>query len=138
MVPSLQLGLELNLAAGEVGPLATWFLTTERHHRPAVFLGTSSDRIGSPEGEQAYYVTVAKRAPGLPVSAYAALNYSEWDEGFNVPFGATAWVGSRIAVQPMYDGQRTHLLIHYTGERFGLSLLWVWLERPGISVSAGF
>ena len=69
LLRTLQIGVEYNLAVSEFNPLATWFLTTESGWRPAAFLGTSSDRIGSPEGEQAYYVTVAKSLDPLPVTA---------------------------------------------------------------------
>lgn len=138
VLPRLSLGVEFNAAADEVGPLVTWFLFTETHHRPALFLGTSSDRIGSPPGEQSYYATFAKHAPGLPVSAYASLNYSEWDERFNVPFGATLELGRGFAVQPMFDGDRGHLLLHYGMSRATASLLWVWFEEPGLSMSFGF
>ena len=138
VLPSLQVGVEFNAQAEEVGPLVTWFLLTETHRRPALFLGTSSDRIGSPPGEQAYYVTMTKHAPWLPVSAYASLNYSEWDEGLNVPFGATLGIGRGFSVQSMYDGDRTHLLLNYAAPRVTASLLWIWLERPGVAVSLGF
>lgn len=138
VLPKLQLGVEFNVAAEEVGPLVTWFLTTEGHARPAIFLGTSSDRIGSPRGKQAYYLTVAKHLERLPVSAYATLNYSEWDEGFNVPFGATVWLGGAFSVQPMFDGDRTHLLLNYATSWTTVSFLWVWLEDPGVSVSVEF
>ncbi len=138
VLPSLQVGVEFNPVAEEIGPLVTWFLTREGEKRPAVFLGTSSDRIGSPAGEQSYYATVAKRLPNLPVSAYASLNYSEWDERFNVPFGATVGVGGGFSVQPMYDGNRTHLMLNYQRANATVSFLWVWLEQPGISVSFGF
>jgi hypothetical protein len=138
VLPSLQIGVEFNAEAAELGPLVTWFLATERHRRPAVFFGTSSDRIGSPPGKQSYYLTVAKRAPSLPVSAYASLNYSEWDERLNVPFGATLELGRGFSVQPMFDGDRTHLLLHHATARASVSFLWVWLERPGLSVSIGF
>ena len=73
-----------------------------------MFLGTSSDRIGSPEGTQAYYVTVAKYLPVVRTAPYASLNYSEWDEGWNIPFGATVELGGGFSLRPMYDGQRTH------------------------------
>ena len=56
----LQVGIELNPKAKEVGPLATLFLLTETGTRPALFLGTSSDRIGSPAGEQSYFATISK------------------------------------------------------------------------------
>lgn len=138
VLPSLLLGVELNAAAEEVGPLVTWFLMTESEKRPALFLGTSSDRIGSPAGEQSYYLTMAKQLPDLPISAYASLNYSEWDEGFNVPFGATVSLGRGLSVKPMFDGDRTHLLLSYAASRMTVSALWVWLEQPGVSVSIGF
>lgn len=138
VIPTLQLGVEFNVAVEEVNPLVTWFLTTEQHRRPALFLGTSSDRIGSPKGAQSYYLTVAKHAPRLPVSAYVSLNYSEWDEGFNVPFGATfgSWYG--LSVRPMYDGERSHLMLNLDHASATVSLLWVWLEQAGVSVSMGF
>jgi len=134
----LLVGIEFNIAAEEVNPIATWFLTTEGHKRPAAFLGTSSDRIGSPPGTQAYYVTFAKHAPGLPLSGYISLNWSEWDDGFNIPFGITGWIGENFSIQPMYDGDRAHLTVNYVTGQFGLSLLWVWFEDPGFAVSTGF
>lgn len=136
--PRLQVGVEVNPEVDEIGPLVTWFLLTEEDRRPALFLGTSSDRIGSPEGEQSYYLTAAKHHPSWPVSAYVSLNYSEWDEGFNFPFGAEVELGRGFSVRPMYDGQRTHLLLNYYRERYGVSLLYVWLEEFGVSFSLGF
>lgn len=134
----LTVGVEINPAADEIGPLATFFLKTEDERWPAIFLGTSSDRIGSPKGEQSYYLTAAKRHPRWPVSAYVSLNYSEWDDGWNVPFGVEVELPRGFSVRPMYDGQRTHLMASYAGQRWGASLLWVWLERAGIAVSTRF
>ena len=136
--PRLQIGIEANPEADEIGPLLSWFLATESHRRPALFFGTSSDRIGSPEGEQAYFLTVAKRHPRWPVSAYVSLNYSEWDDGFNVPFGVEFELPAGFSLRPMYDGDRTHLTFNYQKRRFGASLLWVWLERFGVAVNLNF
>jgi hypothetical protein len=136
--PTLQLGVEYNPGAGEVGPLATWFLATEAERRPALFVGTSSDRIGSPEGTQSYYLTAAKSLAFAPASVYASLNYSEWDRGWNVPFGAHIGLEHGITVQPMYDGHRTHLLGSWSNERFSVTLIWAWLERAGVAASVGF
>ena len=138
VVPTLQVGVEFNAAAEEVGPLVTWFLLTEGERRPALFAGTSSDRIGSPEGTQAYYLTVAKYLPPLHASPYVSLNYSEWDEGLNIPFGASIELGRGFMLQPMYDGNRTHLIGTYARERFSVSLIWAWLEDAGAAVSFGF
>ena len=140
MLPKLQLGVEFNPGADEVGPLVTWFLVTESHGVPGVFLGTSSDRIGTDAGEQSYYLTAAKGLPWVrvvPMSVYASLNYSEADEGFNFPFGGTFDLSHGFWLQPMYDGQRTHLLASYGTGRWSASLLWVWLETAGVSVALG-
>jgi hypothetical protein len=138
VLPTLQLGLEYNPAAKEVGPLATWFFLSEQGMRPAAFVGTSSDRIGSPRGKRAYYLTVAKNVDPVPASLYASANYSEWDQGWNVPFGLNLEVVPRVTVQPMYDGHRTHLLASYASDRYSVTLIWAWLDRAGLAVSAGF
>ncbi len=134
----LQIGLEFNAAAEEIGPLLTWYLITETHTRPALFLGTSSDRIGSPKGTQSYYLTAAKHIPRTPLAPYASLNYSEWDEGFNIPFGVNIALPKDFALRPMYDGDRSHLLLTYSYRQTSLSLLYVWLETFGAAFSVGF
>lgn len=134
----LQAGVEWNPAAAEVAPLLTWFLAFEGERRPALFLGTSSDRIGSPEGTQSYFLTAAKHLPGLPLSVYASLNWSEWDGDWNVPFGATLELPRGFSLRPMYDGHRSHLLLNVDRDAWGISLLWVWLEEAGVSFSTRF
>jgi hypothetical protein len=138
LLPKLQLGVEYNPAADEIGPLVTWFLLTEGDRRPALFAGTSSDRIGSPAGTQSYYLTAAKRHPEWPVSGYVSLNYSEWDGGFNLAFGVEFELGERFSIRPMYDGDRAHLMLNFSSSRYALSLLWVWFERVGLAISVGF
>jgi len=138
VLPTLQLGVEVNPAADEVGPLLTWFVLTETERRPALFLGSSSDRIGSPKGTQSYYLTAAKYLPAARLSPYVSLNWSEWDERFNVPFGANVELGRGFSLQPMYDGHRSHLLGTWAGERVSATLIWAWYERAGAAVSLGF
>lgn len=138
VIPTLQVGVEYNPVAQEVGPLVTWFLRTEGERQPAVFLGTSSDRIGSPTGTQAYYLTTAKYLPPLHASPYVSLNYSEWDAGWNIPFGVNLELGHGFSVQPMYDGNRSHLLATHATQRTSVTLIWAWLERAGVAVSLGF
>lgn len=136
--PTLQVGAEWNPVAEEVGPLVTWFVLTETETRPALFAGTSSDRIGSPPHTQSYYLTLARYLPAVRTSPYVSLNWSEWDEAFNVPFGANVELGRGFSVQPMYDGRRSHLLGSWAGERVSVSFVWAWFERAGASVSVGF
>jgi hypothetical protein len=130
--------VEFNAAVDEVNPLATLFVLTETDRRPALFLGTSSDRIGSPAGTTATYATLSKTRADIGASAYLSLNYSEWDAGFNVPFGAGKDLGRGLGVRYMYDGQRSHALLDGYRGPVGVSLMWVWLERFGVAVHGGF
>ncbi len=142
VLPQLKVGVEFNPGEAEVGPLATWFLVTERGQRPGIFLGTSSDRIGTPAGEQSYYLTATRRLPGLPASAYVTLNYSEHDDGLNVPFGAEVALPEALplslSLRGMYDGERTHAMLTHARSRWSASLLLIWLEQPGFSIAVGF
>ena len=138
VVPTVQLGVEWNPAAEEVGPIATWFLSTETDRRPAVFVGTSSDRIGSPPHTQSYYLTIAKSFVTVPVAPYATLNWSEWDEALNIPFGMQVRLGSNLSVQPMYDGHRSHILGTWSNRRVSATLIWAWFETLGFAGSVGF
>ena len=46
--PRVTAGIEYNPLAGKVSPLANVVVLTETQQRPALILGTSSDRIGTP------------------------------------------------------------------------------------------
>ena len=142
----LQVGVEYNPAASEISPLFSLFLFTETDIRPALFLGTSSDRIGSPEDTQAYFVTASKRLPYLPLSVYGTVNYSEWDaindsewyKRFNFPFGASVDFGKGFSARGMYDGKEPHLMFNYFYKQHGISLMYIWLETFGIAMSTAF
>ncbi len=135
---TLQLGVEYNAVAEEIGPLVTWYVLTESHARPALFLGTSSDRIGSPPGTQSYYLTLAKHISRTPLAPYVSLNYSEWDEGFNFPFGANITLPANFSLRPMYDGKRSHLMLTHYYRQASVSAMYVWFERVGVAASVGF
>jgi len=138
--PRVNVGVEWNPGETEVGPLANVFLLTESHARPALSLGTSSDRIGTGPYKTSVYLTAAKRFPhpDVPISGYVSLNWSETDDGFNAPFGATLHLGGNYDLRGMYDGQRSHLLASGTFGRVTVTALWVWLEHAGVSLSTGF
>ena len=138
MIERAQIGVEYNPLVSEVVPIATVFVFTETERRPALFIGTSSDRIGSPEGTQSYYLTASKLAPRIPVSVYGSINYSEWSEGINFPFGGEWYVWGAFSARYMYDGQRSHAMVNWFGERFGVSLMAVWMDTFGISLVGGF
>jgi hypothetical protein len=132
------LGLEFNPAAEELNFRGNWFLQTETQSRPALVLGTSSDRIGTPPGNQAYFLTISKQVQGTPLAPYVAINYSEFERGMNFPFGVNIDISPSWSLLPMNDGRKTHLLLNYRQKGYGISFMWVWLERPGLSISTGF
>lgn len=138
--PRLSLGAEFNPGVAELGPLVSAILLTESVRRPALSAGTSSDRIGTPEGTTSIFLTAAKRSSNarIPVSVYASLNWSEYDDGFNLPFGGTLHVGEDWVLRGMYDGRRTHLLVGFTHDRWTWTALLVRFEHLGLAISTGW
>ena len=109
------MGLELNPLAPDVGPIANWRAVRETSSRPALVLGTSSDRIGTPHG-RAFYATLSKdlsQAVGLPIAPYAGLSYGTFDDEL-VPIGGLVvrW-SERISTTHLYDGENVHHLATY-------------------------
>jgi len=134
----LQAGIEVNAAVSEVDPIANWFAVTENDTRPAIILGTSSDRIGTPKGRQAFYVTFSKQLGQLPVAPYFSLNYSTTDRGINFPFGARVLLWNQWSVMPMYDGHASHTLLTWSGKHESVSLIAAWNRRFGVAVGYNF
>ncbi len=84
----LSVGVEYNPLAGKVSPLANFVAMTETEKRPALILGTSSDRIGTPSG-QSFYATFSKnlkRETGLPIAPYFGVTYGTYENRFR-PIG---------------------------------------------------
>ncbi len=138
MTPRLQVGLEFNPVVGEVVPTANWILSKETPRSPLLALGTSSDRIGTPEGRQAYYLTVAKGLPRYRIAPYFSVNYSEADRAINYPFGVNIALGPQWDLLPMNDGRRSHLILTYKQKCYNVSLIAVYLRHFGMSVGYSF
>lgn len=103
-----------------------------------VNFGTSSDRIGTPPGPHAYYVTFAKSLPSLKMGPYVSINYSEADRQVNFPFGINLSLAPRTSTLFMHDGRKSHLLLTYSQESWSVSAMWIWFKHPGLSFSFGF
>lgn len=136
--PRLQAGIEHNSNARETNLIGNYILATETARSPMVNFGTSSDRIGTPAGPRAYFLTFAKSVPNTKLSGYLSLNYSEFDDGFNFPFGITYGLAPKVSTMFMFDGRRNHALLTYAEEDWSVSGMLVWMKHPGISVSFGF
>jgi hypothetical protein len=108
----LQVGVEYNPLADDVGPLVNWIPMRETASRPALILGTSSDRIGTPHG-RAFYATLSKDlegATGLPIAPYAGASFGTFEDEL-VPVGGLVirWA-DRFSTTHLYDGENIHHL----------------------------
>ena len=138
--PNLKLGVEWNPLADEVGFVANWRAIAESTRRPAVIFGTSSDRIGTPEG-QSYYVVLSKslhHETGLPIAPYVSASYSGYENRVIYPFGLNVAVGNHWSAMVLNDGVHTHLSATYAWKAFAVTLLAVERKDIGISVGTRF
>lgn len=116
VLPELSLGVEYNpLGSGDIGPLANWRALEETEHRPALILGTSSDRIGTPTG-RALYATFSKDLEAwtdLPVAPYAGLVWGSFDDTWRELLGLRVRYGERLSSTHLWDGVNLHHLLDY-------------------------
>lgn len=133
--PELKAGIEWNPSADEVGLVANWRAVSESARRPAVIFGTSSDRIGTPEG-QSYYVTVSKGF--RRVAPYAGASYSTYENRMLYPFGVNVAIADRWSAMLINDGVHTHLSTTYAWNRYALTVLAVERKDLGITFGARF
>lgn len=132
----VQVGLEYNPLGEDLGVLANWRLVRESEGTPAVIIGTSSDRIGTPSG-RAYYVTVSKEvADGFGL--YVGAMYSEFDDRILVPAGASYRFNDNWSFLFAYDGVNGHPMLTYAWDRYNLTFLVVGSKYPGLSFGVGF
>jgi hypothetical protein len=134
------LGAELNPAANELVPNANWIAHAETERWPMVSFGTSSDRIFTPEGNQAYYVTFAKGLPETQIAPYLSVSYSEFERRLIYPFGVNMGIHQNWDFLVMNDGRKTHLLLTHKTLSMNTSLMLIDLKRPrwGLSIGFGF
>lgn len=138
--PRFTAGVEYNPLAEKVSPLANLVVVTESHHRPALIVGTSSDRIGTPSG-QSFYATVSKNIKhyvNLPVSPYAGVAYGTFEDRARVIGGLNIAIDERWSSTILFDGVRVHPLLNYTRGRHQFGVILERGRRPGASYSISF
>jgi hypothetical protein len=138
--PRLTAGVEYNPLDGDVGPLLNFVALTETDVRPALIIGTSSDRIGTPHG-RSFYATLSKdltESTGVPIAPYVGYSYGQFEDhgrvigGLNVTF--THWLsGSAI-----FDGVKVHPMLTFAKGRHQFGFLLVQGKNPGVSYSVSF
>lgn len=138
--PTFQAGVEYNPKAGKLSPLANWLLMPESSRHPALMLGTSSDRIGTPSG-QSFYLTVSKnlQGEGMPILApYLALTYGTYEGKIRLAGGMNISFTDRISSMLIFDGVHVHPMLNYDYQRHTISFLLVRGRDPGLSYSISF
>ncbi len=134
--PDIQVGLEYNPLDQDLGLLFNWRLVRETASSPAVIIGTSSDRIGTPDG-RAYYVTVSKEvADGLGL--YVGAMYGEFEDKVRIPAGMSYRFDHRWSALFAYDGVNGHPMVTYSWENKNITFMLVGGKHPGLSFGIGF
>jgi hypothetical protein len=141
LTKGFKFGVEWNERVGEIGLVANWRAVTETARRPAVIVGTSSDRIGTPAG-QSYFATVSKSLHhpiGVPVAPYAGLSWSTAEDRWLIPFGLNVQMRPGFSAMLMNDGVHTHLSATYGfGGRYSVTVLAVERKDIGVTIGAAF
>lgn len=138
--PRLQLGIEYNPRAGEFAPLANLLVITETTRRPALMLGTSTDRIGTPSG-QSFFATLSKnlqRETGLPIAPYVGASYGTYDHRVRPIGGLSIGLNKNFSILATYNGVNVHPVLTFSHQRHALSLIMVKGRDPGMSYSVTF
>ena len=138
--PRFTAGLEYNPLAEKVSPLANLVVVTETHQRPALIIGTSSDRIGTPSG-QSFYATVSKNVKhytNLPVSPYFGVAYGTFEDRARLIGGLNITIAEHWSSTILFDGVRVHPLLNYTRGRHQFGVILERGRNPGASYSISF
>ena len=136
MNPDLQLGVEYNPLGEDVGLLANWRVLRESKSTPAIMVGTSSDRIGTPRG-RAYYMTVSKEVAD-DLGVYVGVMYGEHENKIRIPAGVSYRFDDKWSALFAYDGVNGHPMVTYSWDRYNLTFLMVGSKYPGLSFGVGF
>ncbi len=136
----LSVGIEYNPLAGKLSPLANFVAVTETEKRPALILGTSSDRIGTPSG-QSFYATLSKsleRETGLPIAPYFGVTYGTFEKRFRPIGGLNIYFPKNFSSTILFDGVKVHPLVNYNYGRHQFGFMLAQGKKAGFSYSVSF
>ncbi len=142
IAPRLQAGIEVNPRSTEekVNPLVNWLALPETKNTPAVIIGTSSDRIGTPSG-QSFYATASKnlrRETHLPIAPYFGFAYGTYEDRFRPIGGLNVGFTEQFTALVIFDGVHVHEMLNFSYKRHGFSLLLVRGHQLGLSYNITF
>ncbi len=139
--PRFHFGLEYNPKVGEVHPLLTFIPLTESRNRPAVIIGLSSDRIGTPEGTSVY-VTASKDLgawTGLPIAPYAGVAWGSYEKRLRPIGGLNIRLPNRFNSLIQFDGVKVHPSLTYSfRDSHTLTFLLIRGRDPGLTYTFSF
>ena len=138
--PRVTVGVEFNPLAEDVRPLVNWLIATETEKRPALILGTSSDRIGTPSG-QSFYLTASKsleRETSLPIAPYVGITYGTYEDRFRAIGGLNINLTDRWNSLVIFDGVKVSPTLSYAYNRHIFSFVLAQGKKPGVSYSITF
>jgi hypothetical protein len=136
----VQAGIEYNPRVDEVGVIANVLLLRETEKRPALMVGTSTDRIGTPSG-QSFYATLSKnlrRETGLPIAPYVGAAYGTFDDRLRPIAGLNITLNRKFSLTGTFNGVNVHGLLTFTHQHHSWSLVMVKGKDPGMSYSFSF
>ena len=133
-------GVEYNPRVDEVAPIANLLVITETRRRPALMLGTSSDRIGTPSGQSFYglFSKNLRRETGLPIAPYVGLAYGTYEDRLRPVGGLNIYFPRNFSAVITYNGVDVHPIVNFTYKRHVFSLIMVRGREPGMSYSLAF
>jgi hypothetical protein len=140
LTPRLSVGVEYNPLAGDVTPLANFLALKETRKRPAIILGTSSDRIGTPEG-QSFYATVSKNLEhetDLPIAPYIGFAYGTFEKRTRIIGGINVYLSNKLSSTVLFDGVKVSPLVTYTRGRHQFGFVLAQGTKPGLNYSVSF
>ena len=120
--------------------VANWLAISETRRSPALILGTSPDRIGTPSG-QSFYANVSKslkRETRLPIAPYVGVAYGTYDKRFRPIGGLNIGLTQRFTSLVIFDGVHVHPTLNFSTGRHGASFILVRAKNPGLSYSISF
>ena len=140
--PRLQGGIEINPRSTKekANPLLNWLALRETKSTPAIIVGTSSDRIGTPSG-QSFYATASKnlkRETHLPIAPYFGAVYGTYEHRLRPIGGINVGFNESLTALVIFDGVHVHELLNFGYKRHVFSFILVRGHDPGLSYSIAF
>lgn len=129
----LRAGIEWNPLAHDASLLVNLHLVREGKRRPAVIIGLSSDRIGTPFGKSVYATGSydLKSVTGLPIAPYVGVTYGTFEDKTRPIGGVNIRLSKSLSVLATFDGVHAHEVVTWDHGRHSLSAVFVRSGRSG-------